>query len=625
MALFGFTRLSATPTLPLTALTIQVEDTSEWPTAPFNLLIRRPNVRPRGSTAEVVTVSSYTGGGAVTLSSRAVLAGGTQTVALAIRKGYECYPLSIDSFEDGFIHNGSGVGYAMTRAGLQAAIDALPSTGGRVTIPAGSVVWDNTPVLVSKSNVDIGGAGPATILKSAANSTSTDLIQVSANSTPNSPLIGTGRLLNASPAIGQNVLVLAGGSVAAMGLVQYDYIVITDPTGTTLSQVTQVLGISGQTLTLADPLKETFTTGNGTIVAKFTTPVVNVHIHDLMCDGNGNTGATSCGLVFTTTIRCGVSNIWGKQMPQSVVYGDTNYTFFARNINMERCGSDQVAALEWFRTSMSSVSDYKQVNGPSAGASGGFGLGMNFCNGVQIVNAVCTFSHGRGFKVYFGSDVQLTNCKSDTAIEGQTGFLLTGHDIDAFNCHAWNNVYGIEVIGDNNHIIGGSFRYNGLDVWIVSGTGSSLDGATYATLTDGGTKTSWTGPWVAYTPTVTQSGAVSTFSANGSRWQRVGNTVNFIVHLVVNNAGAVAGANDIVVSLPTAALVGVFAYQVGVGQIYDSNVTTPYRATAELVSSTTLKLAPTNVATLGYLGSLQLTAALATGDFIDIVGSYEAA
>ncbi len=144
MALFGFTRLSATPTSPTSNLTIQVEDTSEWPTAPFTLLIRRPNVRPRGSTCEAVTVSTYTGGGTVTLSARAILAGGTQTIALALRKGYECYPFADTSLSDS-LHPVDGVSYTRNRAGLSAAMNAVYGAGkGEVWVPPGTdITWDS--------------------------------------------------------------------------------------------------------------------------------------------------------------------------------------------------------------------------------------------------------------------------------------------------------------------------------------------------------------------------------------------------------------------------------------------------------------------------------------------------
>jgi parallel beta-helix repeat protein len=66
----------------------------------------------------------------------------------------------------GLLATPTGLGAELSAAhypSIQAALDALPPTGGRVFIPAGTYVLKGS--LKPRSNVTISGAGPATVLK----------------------------------------------------------------------------------------------------------------------------------------------------------------------------------------------------------------------------------------------------------------------------------------------------------------------------------------------------------------------------------------------------------------------------------------------------------------------------
>ncbi len=137
----------------------------------------------------------------------------------------------------------------------------------------------------------------------------------------------------------------------------------------------------------------------------------------------------------------------------------------------------------------------------------------------------------------------------------------------------------------------------------------------------------------SFTPVVTQSGTVTSFTSNVSRYAQHGKAVIFQTRLIVNNAGGAAGANDVSVSLPVTAQNN-NPYYVGRGAIFDTSASVIYGADMRIASTTTVKFQTTHangagsgLSTAGALnlGSIDFTAALATGDVIDLGIIYEAA
>jgi hypothetical protein len=123
--------------------------------------------------------------------------------------------------------------------------------------------------------------------------------------------------------------------------------------------------------------------------------------------------------------------------------------------------------------------------------------------------------------------------------------------------------------------------------------------------------------WTSYTPTVTQSGAV-TKTVTYAKYKSYGGTVEVIVDLAITGTGT--GANAVTVSLPvTAASSGTIP--VGFGWIFDTTAGTNYKAPVYLVSTTTVAF----VGTGGNLGVSEFTAALASGDAVRFTARYEAA
>ena len=140
------------------------------------------------------------------------------------------------------------------------------------------------------------------------------------------------------------------------------------------------------------------------------------------------------------------------------------------------------------------------------------------------------------------------------------------------------------------------------------------------------------GAWIAYTPTVTQSGAVTSFTSNTSRYQQWGKIVVAVGRIAINNAGGATAANDVTVTLPVPAQAGSSQYA-GTGAIFDSSASVIYGAQLRIgVGIINFQTVHANgsgsgLSTAGAtnLGSLDFTAALAGSDFVDFFVVYEAA
>ena len=132
------------------------------------------------------------------------------------------------------------------------------------------------------------------------------------------------------------------------------------------------------------------------------------------------------------------------------------------------------------------------------------------------------------------------------------------------------------------------------------------------------------GAWSTYTPTLTQSGTV-TATVDRAVWTRIGKTIHFMVALTVTGTGT--ANNKITVSLPATAASSLRMIPGG-GYINDSSVTTNHPGLTFLDSTTVVVLFNSFTTTsslqyaLGGTGS-GFTAALASGDTVQVSGTYE--
>lgn len=129
------------------------------------------------------------------------------------------------------------------------------------------------------------------------------------------------------------------------------------------------------------------------------------------------------------------------------------------------------------------------------------------------------------------------------------------------------------------------------------------------------------GAWTAYTPTLTQLGAV-TKTVTYAKYVRMGRSIYFAVDLSVTGTGT--AANDVSVGLPVTA--AATAFLLGVGQIYDTSAGLLYNGNSDIVTTTTAKIwAGGASGGPAHFGGSVFTAALAVGDLIRLSGLYEAA
>ena len=129
------------------------------------------------------------------------------------------------------------------------------------------------------------------------------------------------------------------------------------------------------------------------------------------------------------------------------------------------------------------------------------------------------------------------------------------------------------------------------------------------------------GAWQSWTPTCTQSGAV-TVTNTRSRFARYGRTIVCNWSLSVTGTGT--ASNSVVVSLPvTAAAAGMV---VGSGYVFDASAGLLYPALANINTTTALTFLTTSTDSASFqLGVVNFTAALAAGDALIGTATYEAA
>lgn len=133
------------------------------------------------------------------------------------------------------------------------------------------------------------------------------------------------------------------------------------------------------------------------------------------------------------------------------------------------------------------------------------------------------------------------------------------------------------------------------------------------------------GAWTDYTPTLTQSGAV-TKTVNWARWRKgADRRVDVMLKLAITGSGS--AGQPVVVGLPTDAPPAATAmYANGSAVLYDASVPTDHGAQVYLASTTTVTLYATATAAGNRrLGEVQFTAALASGDYVFAAFSYESA
>ena len=254
------------------------------------------------------------------------------------------------------------------------------------------------------------------------------------------------------------------------------------------------------------------------------------------------------------------------------------------------------------------------IASPSAVLNGNTLVGLD---GYGFVDATTVAGPHGAFRLVASENWSSTN-KGTLATLG----LTANGSASPVTNHSWTTV-AYTITGYVDASVG--FRQGTM----TAGRVLRSDGTNFVSSTLAGTDV--VADYAAYTPTVTQSGTVTSFTTNTVRWSQTGKTVHVSGALVINNAGTAAANNDISVSLPVNWATQALAGMGGTAQIYDSSADILYPAAIRITAAGSFKMVPVDqVATAYgagglYLGSLRFTAALATGDQIVFSLNYEAA
>lgn len=128
--------------------------------------------------------------------------------------------------------------------------------------------------------------------------------------------------------------------------------------------------------------------------------------------------------------------------------------------------------------------------------------------------------------------------------------------------------------------------------------------------------------WTTYTPTLTQSGAV-TKTVTYAKYVQIGKTVTATVKLDITGIGT--ANNTIICTLPVIGAVS-NNFVIGSGGVFDSSVSTFYYGVTYVTSTTTFGILLCNGAVGNLVGGVGggMTAALASGDIFTATVTYEA-
>ena len=128
------------------------------------------------------------------------------------------------------------------------------------------------------------------------------------------------------------------------------------------------------------------------------------------------------------------------------------------------------------------------------------------------------------------------------------------------------------------------------------------------------------GAWSSWSPTIVQSGLVST-SNTRSRFVRDGRTIHFTLDIVVTGTGTASNAVRPSLPVPAAAVNAIQAH----GWLLDTSANLYYPAIALGNTTTDFRLLSADNSTGHVLGVDGFVAALAVDDIIRFAGTYEAA
>lgn len=289
-----------------------------------------------------------------------------------------------------------GDGVTDDTAAIQAAIDAaFAAGGGNVWIPEGTYCVSSSIAL--KSNVGIIGEQNASTLYATGSASITGLL----GATTTYIFVATSTL--ASNAL-QNAITLVMTSAASVSVGDVISLEVTKAVsgGTeTYRWMTQVVGKSSNTLTIADPMPITINTSETYSITRLAVKgVENCTISNLRFDKGTNTGSATYGVAIYGGVNVDLSNLSFVNLGSSSRAGINLYYclhVWLSDIFTERCGSGATAAQNY------SASTGIRANNLRCYDDDGFGILFQSCAYTQATQLSCTRAAdavgGRGIKM----------------------------------------------------------------------------------------------------------------------------------------------------------------------------------------------------------------------------------
>jgi len=313
-------------------------------------------------------------------------------------------------------------------AHIQAAIDSLPVGGGEIFVPKGIYKCERAP-LTLRDNVVLVGEGRATVIETSVSAADFAIIQA----------LGTmeaGQALSADAAIGTLQLNVLGPSRIAPG----DWLHLNSSltvgfTDQPQGEIVRVLAVVGDTITLYDPLCDSYAMADGAQIQKLN-PVVGAGVRNLALRGPADTTFRTAG-----------------------IHAELCHDFTVSGVKCERT---QYAGVALFNTWASRVHDcyFKDIEKPGLA----YGVVVGWASQDILISSVIgervrhLVTVGGGL-LNRGNPRRITT-KGATA----TNMLQAG-----FDCHPC----GEDIIFDDCHVLGSDvdgFMFQGTSGMIVNST-----------------------------------------------------------------------------------------------------------------------------------------------------------
>ena len=377
----------------------------------------------------------------------------------------------------------NGGKYALTRAGIQAAIDAVNSAGGGVVLVKGDVTSDGT-ALALKSNVTLDFDNHTFKMK--ADATEYYLITIigsggqagtpfTVNGTEGSPLVTVSTIDAAKYAAG-------------------DYVLMTDSSHAQVSRLSAVNTGSG-VLTLTEPLGFDYLVASSSNIYRITTPVTNCCLRNAVFDANGNSSVNGHMVRWIDVINSRMENITLKgSLPNATA--TTLYVFQSHNCQFTNIVARDITIKSSARAIAFQRACACHINNITSIDCGGFGPVLSQSNDTTWDGLVSVRSNGRGFRVDTSSRCIMSNITCNGAIGASgTGFRYSFSSksctITNITC-VGNQDYGIVYDGltDNCSIFGAYVAGNTAGGIFCSGTNNALWGNITGSITSNATTTS---------------------------------------------------------------------------------------------------------------------------------------